>query len=68
MQIRTGLSNLRSHITAQEKQNVDLTASNASLRNSNAELTAQLAKLKSINKELTTNHAGLVEENAKVIS
>ena len=46
---------------------VDLIASNASLRKSNVELFAQLEELKTINEELTTNHVGLVEENSKII-
>ena len=68
MQTLTSLRNLRSQITAQEKWNVDLIASNASLRKSNVELIASLEELKSRIEELTTNHASLVKENAKIIS
>ena len=64
----TGLTNLRSQITAQERRNLNLTASNASLRKSNAKIVAQLEELKSRNKELITNHTDLIEENAKIIS
>ena len=59
---------MRSQITAQEKRNVDLIASNALMRKSNAELASQLEELKFRNKELPSNHAGLVKENAKIIS
>ena len=61
------LKNLRSQIAAQEKRNVDLTTSNASLRKSNVELVTQLEELKTRNEDLTTNHANLAEENAKII-
>ena len=63
-----GWTHLRSQITAQEKRNVDLIASNASLRKSNVELASQLEELRSRNKELSSNHASLVKENAKTIS
>ena len=68
MQALTGLTHMRSQITAQEKLNVDLMASNVSLRKSNTELACQLVDLKSRNEELSSNHAGLIEENAKIIS
>ena len=68
MQALTGFTHLRSQITGQEKRNVDLTASNDSLRKSNAELASQLEELKYSNEELSSNHAILVEENAKIIS
>ena len=70
-----GLTHVRIQISAQEKQNSDLPASNASLRKLNAEFTFQLEELKSRNEELqskneelSSNHAGLMEENAKIIS
>ena len=47
---------------------MDLMASNVSLRKSNVEFVTQLEKLKSQNEELSTNHAGLVEDNARIIS
>ena len=62
------MTNLRSRITAQEKQNVDLMASNAPLGKSNAELATQLEVLKSKYEELFTNDVVLVEENARIIS
>ena len=43
-------------------------AFNASLRKLNAEFTSQLEELKSKNENLSSNHAGIVEENAKIIS
>ena len=63
-----GWTHLRSQITAQDKRNVNLNASNASLRKSNAELASQLEELRSRNEELSSNHVSLVEENAKMIS
>ena len=63
-----GWTHLRSKITAQEKRNVDLIASNASLRKSNAELASQLEELTFRDEELSSNHVSLVEENANTIS
>ncbi|KAL5552582.1 hypothetical protein UlMin_039983 [Ulmus minor] len=62
-----GWTHLRSQITAQEKRNVDLTASNATLRKSNEKLAAQLEELRTRNKELSSNNTGLVERNAKIL-
>ncbi|KAL5543291.1 hypothetical protein UlMin_011001 [Ulmus minor] len=47
-----GWTHLRSQITAQEKRNVNLTASNATLRKSNEKLAAQLEELRSEKKVL----------------
>ena len=59
---------------AQEKMNVDLAASNTSLRKANAELSiermefySKLTELKSKNEELEENYAELVQANAKLI-
>ncbi|KAL5567410.1 hypothetical protein UlMin_030574 [Ulmus minor] len=62
-----GWTHLRSQITAQEKRNVDLTASNATLRKSNEKLAAQLEELKTRNEELSFNNTCLVEQNAKIL-
>ena len=62
-----GWTHLRSQITAQEKRNVDLTASNASLRKSNEKLASQLEELRMSNEELSSNNDSLIEENAKIL-
>ena len=62
-----GWTHLRSQITAQEKRNVDLTASKASLCKSNEKLASQLEELRMRNEELSSNNANLVEENAKIL-
>ena len=62
-----GWTHLRSQITAQEKRNVDLTASNATLRKSNEKLAVQLEELRIRNEELSSNNTGLVERNAKIL-
>ena len=62
-----GWTHLRSQITAEEKRNVDLTASNASLRKSNEKLTSQLEEIRMRNEELSSNNTSLVEENAKLL-
>ena len=69
VQTLTGLSNLRCQITAQD---VDLFASNASLRKANVEhimkdLFAKVVELKSKIEELDDNHAKLVRQNAKLM-
>ena len=73
MQGLTGVFSLRGQITAQERRNVDLTASNTSLRKANAELTAEregfsfkITELKSKNEELGDNYAELVRVNEKL--
>ena len=65
---------MRSQIAAQERRNVDLAASNTSLRKANADLTterkefsSELAELRSKNKELEDNYAKLVRANTKLI-
>ena len=75
LQALTGLTHVRSQISAQENRNSDLSASHAFLRKLNAELTSQIEELKSRNEELqskneelSSNHASLVEENARIIS
>ena len=74
MQGLTGVFSLRSQIAAQERRNVDLAASNTSLRKANAELSiekndfsSKLVKLKSKNEELEENYVELVKSNAKLI-
>ena len=62
-----GWTHLRSQIIAQEKRNVDLTASNASLQKSNKKLASQLEELRTRNKEFSSNNASLFEENAKIL-
>ena len=58
---------MRSQITAQEKRNVDLMASNASLQKLNKKLYSQLKELRERNEELSSSNVGLVEENAKIL-
>ena len=74
MQGLLGVFSLRSQIAAQEMRNVDLAASNTSLRKANAELSTEikefsskLMELKSKNEELEENYAELVQVNAKLI-
>ena len=67
MQALMGWTHLRSQITAQEKWNVDLTASNATLRKSNEKLTAKLEELKNRNEELSSNNNKLVDQNARIL-
>ncbi|KAL5563464.1 hypothetical protein UlMin_033211 [Ulmus minor] len=62
-----GWTHLRNQITAQEKRNVDLTASNATLRKSNEKLTASLEELKTRNEELSSNNSKLVNQNARIL-
>ena len=62
-----GWTHLRSQITAQEKQNVDLTASNASLQKLNEKLTSKLEELRTRNEELSSNNTNLVKENTKIL-
>ena len=62
-----GWTHLRSQITAQEKCNVDLIASNASLRKSNEKLASQLEELRTRNEELSSNNTSLVVENARIL-
>ena len=62
-----GWIHLRSQITAQEKRNMDLTASNDSLRKSNEKMASQLKELRTRNEELSSNNTSLVEENAKIL-
>jgi chromosome segregation ATPase len=69
----TGVFSLRGQIAAQEKRNVDLAASNTSLRKANAELTAErenyslnITELKSRNEELGDNYAELVRVKEKL--
>ena len=62
-----GWTHLRSQITAQEKRNVDLTASNATLRKSNEKLAVQLEELRTRNEELSSNNTGVVEQNSKIL-
>ena len=62
-----GWTHLRSQMTAQEKWNVDLTASNASLRKLNKKLASQLKELRMRNDELSLNITSIVEENAKIL-
>ena len=62
-----GWTHLRSQITAQEKRNVDLTASNASLGKSNKKLASQLKELRTRNDELLSNNTSLVVENARIL-
>ena len=67
MQGMTVAFSLRSQIAAQERRNMDLAASNTSLKKANAELSAErkefsskLTGLKSKNEELEENYAELV--------
>ena len=67
MQGLTGVFSLKSQIAAQDRWNVDLAASNTSLRKANAELivenkdfSSKLVELKSKNEELEENYAKLV--------
>ena len=62
-----GWTHLRSQITAQEKRNVDLTASNASIHKSNEKLASQIEELRKGNEELSSNNTSLVKENAKIL-
>ena len=62
-----GVDPLGSQITTQKKRNVDLTASNASLRKLNEKLASQLEELRTRNKEFSSNNASLFEENAKIL-
>ena len=64
---------LRGQITAQERRNVDLAASNTSLRKANAELSAEregfstkITELRSKNEELEDNYTELVRANTKL--
>ena len=73
MQGLTGVFSLRSQIAAQERWNVDLAASNTSLRKANTDLSAErkefsfkLTELRSKNEELEDNYAELVRANAKL--
>ena len=73
MQGLTGVFSLRGQIAAHERRNVNLTASNTSLRKANAELSAEregfsfkITKLKSKNEELGDNYAELVRVNEKL--
>ena len=74
MQSLTGLSCLRTQIAAQEKRNVDLAASNTTLKkvnaelgDSNKELSLKVVELKSKYEELDDNYAELIKENAKLV-
>ena len=74
MQGLTGVFSLRNQTAAQERRNVDLAASNTSLRKANVELTVEkkvlsfkLAELKLKNEDLEENYAELVKGNAKII-
>ena len=67
MQGLTGVFSLRGQIAAQERRNVDLAASNTSLRKANADLSTEregfsskITKLRSKNEELEDNYAELV--------
>ncbi|KAL5580129.1 hypothetical protein UlMin_012571 [Ulmus minor] len=62
-----GWTHLRNQITAQEKRNVDLTASNATLRKSNEKLTAKLEELKTRNEEMSSNNKKLIDQNARIL-
>ena len=69
-----GLSCLKSLMVAQERRNVDLAASNTTLRkvntelgDSNKELSLKVMELKSKYEELDDNYAKLVKENAKLV-
>ena len=69
----TGVFSLRGQIAAQERRNVDLAASNTSLRKANAELSAEregfsskITELRSKNEELEDNYAELVRANEKL--
>ena len=64
---------MRSQIAAQERRNVDLAASNTSLRKANDDLSAErkefsskLTEIRSKNEELEDNYAELVRTNAKL--
>ena len=68
----TGVFSLRGQIATQERRNVDLAASNTSLRKVNAELSTEregfsskITELRSKNEELEDNYAELVRANAK---
>ena len=52
LQALTRLTHVRSQISAQEKRNFDMSASNTSLRKLNIELTSQFEELKFRNEEL----------------
>ena len=74
MQGLTGVFSLRGQIAAQERRNVDLAASNTSLRKATAKLSAEredlstkIIELRSKNEELEDNYAELVRANAKLI-
>ncbi|KAL5574014.1 hypothetical protein UlMin_023611 [Ulmus minor] len=69
----TGVFSLRGQIATQERTNVDLAASNTSLRKANAELSteregfsAKITELRSKNEELEDNYAELVRANEKL--